>query len=49
MRVVAIPKSLISIARYSTVKYVTGDIDARYLKRLEDRRNDTAKRKKSEK
>lgn len=28
-------------------KYVTGDIDAAYLKRLEDRRNDTAKRKKS--
>lgn len=28
-------------------KYVTGDIDAAYLKRLEDRRNDLAKRKKS--
>lgn len=28
-------------------KYVTGDIDAAYLKRLEDRRNDSAKRKKS--
>jgi amidophosphoribosyltransferase len=28
-------------------KYVTGDIDAAYLKRLEGRRNDQAKRKKS--